>query len=480
MAPSPESTVAAQQLTAAERAATVASVWAEARYNFAYWDRVRADWDSGLVANLKLAAEPQSDLLFYRRLRRLLALLADGRAAVIAPPTLRSRIARPPLLVSSVERRPFILDYAENDEMRVARPPRLSEILAVQGVPAETWIRDSVLPEVCAATPADRWQRAAAWMLQGDKGTTLHLLIRVPGGEPRGLSVTRSLSLNDRWPLDPPAFATESLPGGIAVVRIASLGDEEVERHGRTGGRPAGRVPRRRSGPHHRGADGRESGRRRHVRTPEELGRAILGHAPRGSRRHGVRRCRREASSRRDTDGERPARGKRAGVGEGARIPQGRPSAALVLQTLPEESHDRLPRAVRDFRLFTGAQETVADAGIHGIAVALVVRADRRVHVGQAGVDARVVLGVDTESLGADARDGQGVGTRSEAHNERAEGRVVGGVTEALAAAPAETNDAHPVAPGRLDPLDVRQGRVEILRDRVGVEPRDEFAGVDQ
>ena len=226
----PRRGVAAQQLTAAERAAAVASVWAEARYNFAYWDRVRADWDSGLVANLKLAAEPQSDLLFYRRLRRLVALLGDGRAAVIAPPTLRSRIARPPLLVSSVERRPFILDYAENDEMRVARPPRLSEILAVQGVPAETWIRDSVLPEVCAATPADRWQRAAAWMLQGDKGTTLHLLIRVPGGEPRGLSVTRSLSLNDRWPLDPPAFATESLPGGIAVVRIASLGDEEVVR----------------------------------------------------------------------------------------------------------------------------------------------------------------------------------------------------------------------------------------------------------
>jgi len=230
IASSPETTVAAQQLTAAERAAAVASVWAEARYNFAYWDRVRADWDSGLVANLKLAAEPQSDLLFYRRLRRLVALLGDGRAAVIAPPTLRSRIARPPLLVSSVERRPFILDYAENDEMRVARPPRLSEILAVQGVPAETWIRDSVLPEVSAATPADRWQRAAAWMLQGDKGTTLHLLIRVPGGEPRGLSVTRSLSLNDRWPLDPPAFATDSLPGGIAVVRIASLGDEEVVR----------------------------------------------------------------------------------------------------------------------------------------------------------------------------------------------------------------------------------------------------------
>ncbi|HEX4601713.1 MAG TPA: S41 family peptidase [Gemmatimonadales bacterium] len=220
----------AQQLTAPERAAAVATVWAEARYNFAYWDRVRADWDSALTANLKLATEPQSDLLFYRRLRRLVALLGDGQAAVIPSPSARSRIARPPLLVTSLERRPFILDYGENDEMRVARPERLGEILAVQGIRAETWIRDSVLPEIAAATPADRWQRAVAWMLQGEKGTTLHLVLRVPGGAERGLSVTRSSSLNDRWPLDPVALTVDTLPGSVVVVRLSSLADEEVAR----------------------------------------------------------------------------------------------------------------------------------------------------------------------------------------------------------------------------------------------------------
>ena len=60
----------AAQLTAPERAQALATVWAEARYNFAYWDRVRVDWDSALRVNLKLAAEPRSDLVFYRRLRR--------------------------------------------------------------------------------------------------------------------------------------------------------------------------------------------------------------------------------------------------------------------------------------------------------------------------------------------------------------------------------------------------------------------------
>src|SRR3989449_4127559 len=85
----------AQQLTATERAQAVATAWSEARYNFALWDRVRADWDSALAANLRLAAEPQTDLLFHRRLRRCLALLNDAYAAVIPPPSLRSRIARP-------------------------------------------------------------------------------------------------------------------------------------------------------------------------------------------------------------------------------------------------------------------------------------------------------------------------------------------------------------------------------------------------
>src|SRR5256714_8226500 len=114
--------------------------------------------------------------------------------------------------------------------MRVAHPDRLAEIVPVRGCPGGAGTRDWVLPETAAATPADRWQRAVAWMLEGEKGTSLHLLIRVPGGDPRGLSVTRSLSLNDRWPLDPPAFAVDSLPGGIAVVRIASLADGDVVR----------------------------------------------------------------------------------------------------------------------------------------------------------------------------------------------------------------------------------------------------------
>src|SRR6266699_6265074 len=185
----------AQQRSPADRAVAVARLWAEARYNEAAWDLVRADWDSALAANLVLADQRQSDVQFYRRLRRMLALLGDGQAAIHPPAAVRARVARPPLELRAIERRAFIVDYAENDEMRIARPERLAEIVAVQGIPAEAWIADSIVPEIAAATPEARWARAVAAMLDGEKGTALHLQLRVPGGEQRGLSVTRSVSL---------------------------------------------------------------------------------------------------------------------------------------------------------------------------------------------------------------------------------------------------------------------------------------------
>ena len=218
----------AQGLSAGDRAQLVAMLWSDARANFAGWARVRADWDSALAASLRAAALPQSDLVCYRRLRRLVALLDDGQAQVVPPSALRSRVARPPLRIASVERRPFVLDYAENDEMRVTRPERLAEILAVQGVAAESWIADSILPEIGAASPEARWERAVTAMLEGEKGTALHLLLRLPGGEQRGISVTRSVSLNDRWPLEPPNLQVDSLPDGTVVVRINALADPEV------------------------------------------------------------------------------------------------------------------------------------------------------------------------------------------------------------------------------------------------------------
>ena len=217
-----------QQLTAAERAHMVATLWAGARYNYAYWDRVAADWDSALDANLALAAQRQSDVTFWRRLETFVALLNDGQAAVVPPPAVRSRTARPPLRIRAVEGRPFVAEYAENDELRIAHPDRGLEIISVQGVPAATWIRDSILPGIPGSTAATRWERAVAAMLVGDRGTAVQLELRAPGGTARGASLTRSASSSDRSPFEPPPLVVDSLTGGIYVVRLNSCADPSI------------------------------------------------------------------------------------------------------------------------------------------------------------------------------------------------------------------------------------------------------------
>src|SRR6266571_2356525 len=274
--------VSAQLLTPVDRQLVAAGVWSEPRYNYAYWDAVRADWDSAFAAVVTetTGRGATTDVQFFRRLRRFVALLGDGQAELTPPPAIAARLARPPLALRSVERRPFIIDYAANDEMRIARPERLAEILAVQGIPAEQWIRDSVLPEVAGATEPCRWERAVARMLEGEKGTALHLLLRLPGGAQRGASVTRSVSLTAHWPLEPAA-----VPAGVSRRRRPRLerrmarrplrhhppapgrGPLALRRPGRDphvaphrgGGRgPARRLPQRRPWPRYRRDVGRE------------------------------------------------------------------------------------------------------------------------------------------------------------------------------------------------------------------------------
>jgi len=220
----------AQVMSPVDRQLVAAAVWSEPRYNYAYWDAVRADWDSAFAAVVTAArgSPAPSDVHFFRQLRRFIALLGDGQTELLPPAAIAGRVARPPLALRSIERRPFIIDYAVNDEMRIARPERLAEIVLVQGIPAEQWIRDSVLPEVSGATEASRWERAVARMLEGEKGSALHLQLRLPGGEQRGASVTRSVALTARWPLERPALEVDTLPGGAVWVRVNSLADPDV------------------------------------------------------------------------------------------------------------------------------------------------------------------------------------------------------------------------------------------------------------
>src|SRR5262245_13687457 len=91
--------LAAQRVPASpasvDRQLVAAGLWTDARYNYAYWDAVRANWDSAFAATVTLTEQrpPPSDLQFYHRLRRWSALLRDGQLEIVPPASIANRIA---------------------------------------------------------------------------------------------------------------------------------------------------------------------------------------------------------------------------------------------------------------------------------------------------------------------------------------------------------------------------------------------------
>ncbi len=69
--------LAAQRPAGVDRQLVAAALWAKARYNYAYWDAVRANWDSAFAATVTFAEQRPAppDQLLFRRLRRWGALL---------------------------------------------------------------------------------------------------------------------------------------------------------------------------------------------------------------------------------------------------------------------------------------------------------------------------------------------------------------------------------------------------------------------
>jgi len=70
----------AQRPAGVDRQLVAAGLWAQARYNYAYWDAVRANWDSAFAATVTFAEQRPAppDHLLFRRLRRWGALRMTG------------------------------------------------------------------------------------------------------------------------------------------------------------------------------------------------------------------------------------------------------------------------------------------------------------------------------------------------------------------------------------------------------------------
>ncbi len=216
-------------LSEEEKVAGLSKLWAEAKFNFIYFDRVPdLNWDALYMKYLPRVRASKSTLEYYRLLIEMAARLGDSHTGVWMPKELREQVYSAPLLRARLVDGKVVVAAVAPALASTGITPGL-EIVAIDGRPVMEYAKERVAPYVSASTPQDRDTRTYDYqLLQGPKRSPVELTLRDASGRTFKRSVPRLSGAEYRkaWPSDPMTFRT--LPGNVAYVALNTFEDARV------------------------------------------------------------------------------------------------------------------------------------------------------------------------------------------------------------------------------------------------------------
>ncbi|HUO98223.1 MAG TPA: S41 family peptidase [Rhizomicrobium sp.] len=217
-------------LSEAEKVAGLSKLWAEARFDFAFFGRIpEVDWDATYMAYLPqvIAAKTTED--YYRVLMRFMATLKDGHTRVLAPPELQDRFNGVTKVTTRLIEGKVLVTGVSDRALEVQGVKTGAEIVQIDGRPALEYAKAEVEPYVFGFTPQDRnvWTYDYA-LLRGPVDQPVRLTLREAGGKTVTATVPRQHN-NGPFGILPeidlaPHF--RMLPGNIAYLQVNVFVDD--------------------------------------------------------------------------------------------------------------------------------------------------------------------------------------------------------------------------------------------------------------
>lgn len=220
-----------ENLSEEEKVAGLSKLWAEAKFNFAYFHLVpQLEWDAEYLAYLTRVRETRSTLEYYRVLMSFYAKLQDGHTNVSAPSELTNAMfARPALRTRLVEDKVLLLAIFDEQLRRLGLAIG-QELLEIDGVPVKQYAAARVSPYQCASTPQDLDVRTFEYaLLNGAVQDSVHLTLQAGNGKIFKRTVAR-LTREARSKLLPqrPPFELKMLPGNVAHVALNTFDNPQA------------------------------------------------------------------------------------------------------------------------------------------------------------------------------------------------------------------------------------------------------------
>jgi len=208
--------------------AGLSTVWSEARFNFAFFDRLPdLDWHQTYLDFLPKVRASASTEDYYRVLTRFVALLKDGHTNIYPPAPLRDVFyGGPGLRTQLVENAVVVTEI--DDPALLAQRWRVGDVLLkIDGEDIRSYAEREIAPYQSSSTPQDLQVRTFDYaLLSGHAGSQFQLTVRNVEGKKEERVLTR-LTLEDQSKLKKVGASFKMRPEGIAVLTIDEFDDTE-------------------------------------------------------------------------------------------------------------------------------------------------------------------------------------------------------------------------------------------------------------
>ena len=168
-------------------------VWAEARFNFAYFDQVQElDWYQEVRNAMPGILATRGKTEFYRLLQELVAKLNDGHTFILPPIEEYTSLEHPPIELEMIEDKIVIVRVGDSEETKRQRITPGLEVVKVDGIPVREYLETNFIRLYSGGTK--HWGEAfgLSRLLRGPPNSRVTIAVKGADGGISEVELTRN------------------------------------------------------------------------------------------------------------------------------------------------------------------------------------------------------------------------------------------------------------------------------------------------
>lgn len=220
------------ELKASKKSYILSRFCTEVKYNFAYYNKLKFDWDSLCVAAMPALIATSSDDDFLKGMKELCAQLNDGHTYIFLmnnPKNSADWIRPFPMKTKRIGDRVFVTEVYSSDLQNKGVCPNC-EVLEIDGEKVLDYANKHIKPYLASSTLQwSEYRPFAEFELTKDKGSKVsRILFRNPEGKKFAMESDRNIS----WDLQKnnQTMNFKTLEGNVGLLTIGSFQNSDFNR----------------------------------------------------------------------------------------------------------------------------------------------------------------------------------------------------------------------------------------------------------